>query len=551
MSNSSTTSSDKGLIKTTGIVGISTLLSRILGMLRDSVTWAIFANYPVLTDAFYVAFRIPNLLRRLVAEGSLATAFVPIFTESLEKSKTEAQRSLSEVLSFCLILTLLLSVFGIVLAPQITSIFAPGFGANTEQHRLTVSLMRIMFPYIILVSVLALFSSVLNTLKRFFLPALAPAILNAIIVITLLVASISDETPIYQLAASVLVGGAIVLFPLIWQLKNLGFSIKPKNPLKSPHVKNLFLLMLPAIFSASLYQIMIFVNSMLASLLERGSISYLYYADRLFQFPLGVFTLALATAILPSLSRLAAQNNHSALSDHLSSALRWVSFITLPATAGLFILAEPICTIVYEWGNASADDSRQIASALRYYSLGLWAVSCQSIVVRTFIAKKNTLIPAAVACLSILSNCLLAIALMGPIEKHSGGAVSEAIIYLQTKLGFFSLGYEGLALAGSISSFIALILSLLLLPTINCRPKLSSSLICLIKSLLATGVMSGALLYTTSLPLPMRSLALVGIVVGLVSYFLAAKLLKIAELKEVLSLRLVKIHTTTYNLTKR
>ena len=526
----------KNIAKATGAVGIWTLASRVLGMLRDAVTWAVFANNPALTDAFYVAFRLPNLLRRLVAEGSLATAFVPLFCEKVARTKEEAQRALSEVLSFTLLLTATLCGIGILFAPQLAEFFAPGFAKNSGQMQLTVELMRIMFPYIILVSILALISSVLNTLGKFALPAAAPALLNAVIIVVLLCATVRTSEPVYQLSMAVLLGGLIVLIPVIRQVGKLGYSLTLKNPTTSPTVKKLSLLMLPAVLSASLYQIMIFINSMLASLLAEGSISYLYYADRLFQFPLGVFSLALATALLPALSAHAEKADQDSLNNELQRALRWITFITLPATVGLYMLAEPICASIYQWGNADAADTAAIAQALRAYSIGLWAISCQSIIVRTFIAKKNTKTPAIIATFGILVNCYFAIALMGAPHSIGSNSIVDFVAYVQSQIAIASLGHSGLALAGSIATALSFALSVFLLKTIKTKISMTKLLPGVIKSSIASALMGLSLYGIMQLSLPAIATTIIGVILGGAVYAGTARALKMPELKEVLGM---------------
>ncbi|MFB0520190.1 MAG: murein biosynthesis integral membrane protein MurJ, partial [Desulfatiglandales bacterium] len=318
-----------------GIVGIFTFVSRILGLVRD-ILIANFFGSGMVADAFFVAFRIPNLLRRLFAEGSFSVSFIPVFTEYLQnRSREEAFLLARAVLTFLVLIVTVVTILGIIFAPLIVRVIAPGFGGMGEKYALTVLLTRIMFPYIFLVSLLALFMGILNSLKHFAGPAIAPVFLNLSMIAALLFVSPYMRTPTVGLATGVIAGGILQLALQVPFLIKKGLSFAPDWNPGHPALKKIGVLMLPTIFGSAIYQINQLVGTLLASLLREGSVSYLYYADRLVQFPLGVFGIAISTAVLPSLSREAANGDLERLKGTLSHALRLTMFITIPAMIGL------------------------------------------------------------------------------------------------------------------------------------------------------------------------------------------------------------------------
>lgn len=532
MTNKSRQGLSKGVAKASGVVGAFTLLSRILGLLRDAVIAAHF-TVETQTDAFFVAFKIPNLLRRLVAEGALSTAFIPVLTDELNKGKTEAHKAIKSVSTFCLALTCILSALGIIFAEQITLFFAPGFASNPEKLGLSIKLLKLMFPYITLVSLLALSSSILNTLHYFALPALAPAILNIVMIFTVLCCSTLFSEPVTSLAWAVLCGGVLSLMPQLIQLKKLGFPIAFSSPFKSTAVRNLLKLMIPAVLSASVYQLMVFVNTLLASLLDAGSVTWLYYADRVFQFPLGVFSLAVATALLPSFSRHSSNGDNKSLEHDLLKALELITVITLPATVGLFLLAEPIISIIYQRGYFSAYHTQQTAQALMAYSLGLWAISSQGILVRLFIAKKNTVLPAKLSIVTLLINTGFALLLMGQPVQQTTTTFGSAIVYLQNFLGglFFSKplisGHIGLALAGTLSSYFTLMLLLLSLREIDIHLNLKALALVICKCAGGSALMGILIIALKQWDLNPWVLVGISVPLSVLFYFSLAHLLKI------------------------
>ena len=420
-----------------GVVGIFTFLSRILGLVRDMLI-ANFFGSGMSADAFFVAFRIPNLLRRLFAEGSLTVSFIPVFTEYLQnKSKQEAFLLARVVLTFLVCILTAITILGIILSPLIVRIIAPGFGGMSEKYALTVLLTRIMFPYIFLVSLLALFMGILNSLKHFSAPAIAPIFLNLSMIAVLIFIVPSMKTPTIGLALGVIVGGVIQMALQIPFLMNRGLALAPKWNIRHPALKKIGMLMLPTIFGSAIYQINQLIGTLLASLLKEGSVSYLYYADRLVQFPLGVFAIAISTAVLPSLSREAAEGDIYKLKQTLSHALRLTMFITIPAMAGLIVLGQPIITLLFQRGAFTAFTTTMTAQALLYYSIGLWAFAGLRVFVSAFYSLQDTKTPVKVAVVAMIANIVFSLALMGPL-KHGGLALA---LSLASTLQLFMLIY--------------------------------------------------------------------------------------------------------------
>jgi putative peptidoglycan lipid II flippase len=443
-------SENSRVVKAAGVVGTATLLSRVLGFVRDAViAWFLGAGFS--SDAFIAAFRIPNLMRRLFAEGSLSSAFIPVFTDYVVKQgQPEAFNLARSAFKLLAVILVIVTICGILLSPWIVRIIAPGFGA--EKQELTITLTRLMFPYIFFIGLVALCMGILNVLGHFAAPALAPVILNVSIIGAVLIISPFLATPVVGLALGVLIGGVLQLFAQLPVLMRKGFRFRKKVKLLHPGLKQVFALIPPVILGGAVYQINIVIGTFLGSLLTEGSITYLYFADRLVQFPLGVFAIAAATAVLPSLSRQAANREFNALRDTFSYALKLVFFITVPAMVGLIVLREPIVALLFQRGQFDAEATRLTAQALLYYSIGLWAFSAVRIVTATFFAMRDTRTPVKMAVISISANIVLGVILMRPLS-HSGLALATSIASivnlgllmraLRTKLG--SLGWRSIA----------------------------------------------------------------------------------------------------------
>lgn len=446
---SSEISDAEQVTRAAGVVGSATFLSRILGYGRDAVIAWLFGT-SVSADAFFVAFRIPNLLRRMFAEGSFSVAFVPVFTETLHrKGKAEA---LNLARATALSLSLLLSVIvllGIVFSPEIVGVVGPGFKDDPALFSLTVELTRIMFPYILFIGLVALSMGILNVFGHFAAPALAPSILNLAIIGAALVVSPHLERPVTGLAMGVVTGGVLQLalqLPFLYRY-GLGFG----RPLVFFHagMRQIGRLMLPAAFGAAVYQINLLINTQLATLLPQGSVSYLYYADRLVQFPLGVVGMAAATALLPSLSRQALADDRAALIRTFEHSVKIVMFITIPAMCGLILLREPIIFLLFKRGAFGLEAVRLTAVALLYYAAGLWAFTLARLATQTFYALQDTRTPVWTAAVSIVVNIACGITFMR-FMGHAGlalattvaSAVNVLLLFLamRSKLGPLGMG---------------------------------------------------------------------------------------------------------------
>ena len=406
-----------------GTVGFFTLLSRILGLVRDMVV-AKFFGTGMVADAFFVAFRIPNLLRRLFAEGSLTIAFIPVFTEYLnQKSRQDAFQVARIVLTLLATLLAVVTLLGILLSPWIVRIMAPGFGGPGIKYELTVLLTRITFPYIFLISIVALFMGILNSLRHFATPAAAPIFLNVGMIGATLWISPHLSQPVIGLAIGVIIGGIMQVGLQIPCIFRVGLSLLPCWMPSHPAVKRIGLLMAPAVFGSAIYQLNQFIGTLLASLLVEGSVSWLYYADRLVQFPLGVFAIAMSTAALPSLSKQAAYKDLDGFSETLSHALRLVFFIAIPSMVGLILLGRPIIQVFFERGAFDALSTVMTTKALFFYSLGLWAFSGIRVMVSAFYALQDTKTPVKVAAVALGANVMFSLLFMGPLE-HGGLALA-------------------------------------------------------------------------------------------------------------------------------
>ncbi len=331
--------------KAAGVVGLATMLSRVFGFIRDVIV-ARYFGAGLATDAFFVAFRIPNLLRRLFAEGSLTIAFVPVFTEYLKAKSREDAFELARV-AFTLLSAILVvvSIAGVLLSPAIVTLMAPGFRAAPDKYALTVLLTRIMFPYIFFIALVALCMGILNSLRHFATPALSPVILNLCMIAAALTLRDFFAEPIVALAVGVMVGGLLQLAVQLPVLFRLGVSLRPNFHFGHEGVRRIGALMLPAAFGAAVYQINIFISTLLASFLPEGSVSFLYYADRIVELPLGIFGIAIGTAALPSFSDQVARGQYDEMKRTISFSLRLMLFITIPAMIGIVALQEPIISV--------------------------------------------------------------------------------------------------------------------------------------------------------------------------------------------------------------
>ena len=460
----------KIIVKGTVEVSVLTMVSRVLGFVRDLLTAFLFGS-TYLADAFFVAFKIPNLLRSFVAEGALNNAFVPVFVDELAKSKEQAKETMRSMVSFLLITTIILSVLGIVFAKEIIGVIAPGFVSNPKKQQLCILLTQIMLPYIMCVSIVSMLNGALNAVNIFGRSAWAQIWMNICLITGAVIACFfAKETAIFILAYSVIAGGVVQIAIQLPTLKKAGFSIIPGLKIITGATKQVALLMLPAILGVAAYQLQIVINTLLASLLESGSVSWLFYAERVVQLPIGVFTVALSSVLLPVLARASAENNSDDFATNLTNSLRYVSFVIIPISGILYFFAEPIAWLLFERGQFDHASTLKTAQAIQNYSFGLWAVSSGSILLRVFFAKKNTVTPTLIGVGTLVFTAMFSMMFMGnPVHGEGqwlfklveGGrgillAPFGAVAGDAGAMSLLNLKHAGLALGSSVAVFCSL-----------------------------------------------------------------------------------------------
>ena len=408
-----------------GLIGAATFCSRILGFIRDIILAALFGANAA-ADAFYIAYRIPNLLRELFAEGSMSSAFIPVFTEyHSTRSKQETWELASAAFTTLLTLVTFVTLLGILAAPSLVWVLAPGLHDDSAQLATTTLLTQIMFPYLLFVSLAALAMGILNALRSFAIPALAPVFFNVCVIVFALAISPMFEQPILAVAIGIVVGGLAQFLMQLPGLHKKGFLLSWNFHPRHPGVKRMGVLLIPTLLGLAVTQINLTVSTILASYFEGGP-TYLFYAMRLIQFPLGIFGVAMATAILPSLATHAANGAHDELRSTVNFGLRMVFFIILPSMVGLMLLRTPIIHLFFEHGAFSAQDTVGTASALLGFSVGLWAFASYRILAMAFYALQDTRTPAAVAIVSVGINIGLSLWLMTPLA-HTGLALAAGL----------------------------------------------------------------------------------------------------------------------------
>lgn len=440
--------------RSAGVVGGATLASRILGLLRDIVLANTFLRSS--TDAFFIAFMIPNLFRRLIGEGALTIAFVPVFTGELQRSREDARRLLQTTLTIAALVGLLVTVGGIALAEPLVRLFAPGFAAEPGKLELCAELLRMCFPYIFFLTLVAVAMGALNALGHFLTPALAPVLLNLALITAALGFAGAFEPPVLVLGAAVVVAGVLQVLVQLPALRARGMSPRPSFDLGQPALRRLGGLMAPAVLGASVYQVNLLVVRFLSSFQGDGAVSYLYYADRLMELPLGVFIFGLGMASLPSFARLAKLGDRAAVRVAFAGTLRLAIALALPSSVGLMLLREPIFRVLFVWNPAVFDESAVAgcAAALLWYALGLVPVATARILVQLCVAHEDTGTPARAAVVSLIVNLIAAFALISPLAPDAipFAPVAALVASLQGLVHVVDLGYPGLALATSIAA---------------------------------------------------------------------------------------------------
>lgn len=411
------------LLKALATVGGMTFLSRVLGFVRDTLIARAFGA-GLATDAFFVAFKIPNLLRRLFAEGAFSQAFVPILAEYKERRGHDATRVLvNHVATLLGLAVFVVMVLGIIAAPWVVYLSAPGFHASPDKFQLTVTLLRITFPYILFISLVSLAGGVLNTWSRFSVPAFTPVLLNLSFIVAALFLAPYFAPPVMVLAWAVLFGGLLQLAFQVPFLLKIGLAPRFSLNLHDEGVWRILKLMGPAVFGVSIAQLSLLINTMFASFLETGSVSWLYYADRLMEFPTGMLGVALGTILLPSLSKSYAERSDGEYSELLDWGLRLTFLLAVPAAVALAVLAVPLIATLFKYGQFDAHDLWMTREALMAYSLGLLGLILIKVLAPGFYARQNIKTPVKIAIFTLLATQLMNLIFIWPF-KHAGLALA-------------------------------------------------------------------------------------------------------------------------------
>ncbi|MBW2039661.1 MAG: murein biosynthesis integral membrane protein MurJ [Deltaproteobacteria bacterium] len=503
----------KEIVRATGVVSSATFMSRVLGLIRDMVISGYFGA-GMATDAFFIAFTIPNLLRRLLGEGTLTVSFVPVYTEYLTHQPQESQRVVHITTTVVTSLLLILTIMGIVLTPWIIKLQAFGW-KDPSLIRLTILLTRICFPYLFFIGLVALAMGVLNSHRHFAAPALAPCLLNISIIVSVLLLAPRINPPVLTLALGVFLGGLAQFLLQLPFLRAKGITFKINFDLCHPALRRIALMMAPMMIGIAAFQFNQVVNRFLASFLPQGSISYLYYADRIFEFPLGLFAIALGVAVLPSFSRLVAEGRIEELNEGVNFSLRMILFITVPAMVGLIILRVPILNLIFQHGAFTYHSTIMSAKALLFYSLSIWAFGGITVLSRAFYALEDAKTPVKVAIMALVANFLLGVVLMHPL-RHAGLALANslaAILNVAFLAYFFHRKTSGLRWRELTSSMLKIALAII-----------PMSLVVLLTERGYTWRESGG--YAAKIPLLGG-----GIIAGIVLFFLFSYLLRNKELR--------------------
>ncbi|HEY7739321.1 MAG TPA: murein biosynthesis integral membrane protein MurJ [Steroidobacteraceae bacterium] len=440
----------RGFLRNTAVVGSLTLLSRVTGVLRDMVYLIMFGAGPLM-DAFLVAYKIPNFLRRLTAEGAFSQAFVPVISEyRVRREHAEVQSLVAGVAGVFGTVLFVVAAVGAVAAPVLAFLFAPGFREDGDRFDLTVDMLRFTFPYIFFISLVALGSGVLNSYGRFAMPAFNQVLLNIVMIVAAGVVAPHFEQPHLVLAAGVFVAGLVQLVALFPSMHGLGLLPRPRFDRAHEGVRRIARLMLPGIFGSSVAQVSLLLDTIIASFLMVGSVTWMYAADRLVEFPMGVFAIALATVILPGLSSHHAAESREKFNATLDWALRLTVTIATPAAVGLLMLAGPLIATIFGYGRFDGRDVLMCSYALMAYSLGLIGFSLVKVLAPGYFARQDTRTPVKVGIIALSVNMGFNLAVVVPAYL-AGFPVPHALLALSTGLSALlnaTLLYRGLRLRG-------------------------------------------------------------------------------------------------------
>lgn len=414
------------LLKSLAAVSSMTMISRVLGFVRDTIVARMFGA-GMATDAFFVAFKLPNLLRRIFAEGAFSQAFVPILAEYKTQQGEEATRTFIAYVSGLLTLVLaLVTALGILAAPWVIWITAPGFADTPEKFDLTTALLRVTFPYILLISLASLAGAILNTWNRFSVPAFVPTLLNVSMIAFSLFLTPYFDPPVMALGWAVLAGGLAQLLYQLPHLKKIGMLVLPRLNLRDTGVWRVLKQMGPAILGVSVSQISLIINTIFASFLAAGSVSWMYYADRLMELPSGVLGVALGTILLPSLAKTYASDDRHEYSRLMDWGLRLCFLLVLPCALALALIAEPLTVSLFQYGKFSAHDALMTQRALIAYAVGLLGIILVKVLAPGFYARQNIRTPVKIALFTLVSTQAMNLVFIGPL-KHAGLALAISL----------------------------------------------------------------------------------------------------------------------------
>ncbi len=414
------------LIRSTATVSSMTLLSRVFGFVRDMVIAQLFGATAAV-DAYLIAFKLPNFMRRLFAEGAFSQAFVPILSEYQQlKSHEDIKRFINHVSGNLALILFCVTVIGVIAAPIIISIFAAGFTHGGPRYVMAVSMLRVTFPYLFFISLTALSGAILNTYGRFAVPAFTPVLLNFSIIGAAIYLAPHFANPIEACAWGVLIAGVVQLAVQLPFLMRLKLFPKPVLNWSDPGVRRLLKLMVPALFGVSVAQVNLLIDTLFASFLQIGSVSWLFYSDRLMNFPLGVFGVAIATVILPHLSRQHAAKSPKQYAKSLDWSMRMILLIAIPSTIGLYCLASPLLATLFHYGRFNALDVNMASKSLRMFALGIPMFMLIKVLASGFYAQQNIKTPVKIAAIAMLLNIVFNLLLIKPMA-HAGLALATTL----------------------------------------------------------------------------------------------------------------------------
>ncbi len=431
------TEKKSSLVRSVGFVSGATAVSRVFGLVREQVM-AYYFGAGVSTDAFVAAFRIPNLLRDMFAEGALSSAFVPVFKQKLVKETKEQAFELANIVTTAMLLVVgFIVLIGLIVAPLVVFITANGFTADPVKFQLTVDMTRIMMVFLLLVSLSALVMGMLNSFERFTVPALSPALFNIGTIVTVVAMYSLFDQPAYTLAIGVVVGGVLQLVVQLPALFKTGYRFKLNFNLLHDGMKRILKLFTPMIIGLSAGRINILISTLWASFLTEGSLSYLNYSFRLMHFPLGVFAVALGTVALPKVSELVANGDHDGLNHTFYQAINFNFFIVIPAAVFLALLSHEITQLTYQWGAFSELDTQNTALALRHYSYGLVGFAVVRVIVPFYYAFNDARLPMRVSILTVVINIILYVPFVKMLD-FAGLAAATSIAGLINAIALYT-----------------------------------------------------------------------------------------------------------------